>query len=146
MKIINTEWIKEALIADLTMNSVEGHNIQRMARIQKIIPNNTLWTLDLHIQSHLRWWINRQGGHNCCPRSTETLSPWKTYRLLRRNKMQPICKGIYILARDKPEHQEHGKSMQQISTSTSQTTTGAAIFLHTPLGYNRYGHQWARLM
>ncbi len=30
MKIINTEWIKEALIADLTMNPVEGHNIQRM--------------------------------------------------------------------------------------------------------------------
>ena len=57
MKIINTEWIKEALIADPTMNPVKRHNIQkmeRMVRIQKIIPNNTLLTLDLHVQSHLR--------------------------------------------------------------------------------------------
>ena len=36
MKIINTEWIKEALIADPTINPVEGHNIQRMERMVRI--------------------------------------------------------------------------------------------------------------
>ena len=93
------------------MNPVEGHNIQRIERIKKIIPNNILWTMDFHIQSHLRRWIDPQGGQNCSPRSAETLSLWKTHRPPRRNKMQPISKGVYILAKDKPEHQEHGKSM-----------------------------------
>ena len=46
-----------------------------------------------------------------------------------KNKIQPTCKWVNILARDKPEHQEHGKSMhhmQQISTSATETTTDAA--------------------
>ena len=74
MKIINIERVKEALIADPTMNPVEGHNIHRMAIIQKTIPDNTFGILDLQVQPHPRRWINPQGGQNCCPRSTETLS------------------------------------------------------------------------
>ena len=74
MKIINTEWVKEALIAEPTMNPVEGHNIQRMAIIQKTIPDNTFGILDLQVQPHPRRWINPQGGQSCCPRSIETPS------------------------------------------------------------------------
>ena len=74
MKIINTEWVKEALITEPTMNPFEGHNIQRMAIIQKKIPANTFEILVLQVQPHPRRWINPQVGQNCCPRSTETLS------------------------------------------------------------------------
>ena len=68
MKIINTERVKEALVAEPTMNPVEGHNIL------KTIPDNTFGRLDLQVQPHPRRWINPQGGQNCCPRSTETIS------------------------------------------------------------------------
>ena len=61
MKIINTEQVKEALIAEPTMNPVEGHNIHRMAIIQKTIPDNTFGILDLQVQPHPRRWINLQG-------------------------------------------------------------------------------------
>ena len=67
MKIINTEWIKEALVADVTMNSVEGHNIQRMARLQKIIPDNIFEILDLQVQPLPRRWINSQGDRIVVP-------------------------------------------------------------------------------
>ena len=74
MKIINTKGVKEALIAEPTMNPIEGHNIQRMAIIQKTIPDNSFEILDLQVQPHPRRWINPQEGQNCCPRSTGTLS------------------------------------------------------------------------
>ena len=54
MKIINTERVKEALIADPTMNPVEGQNILRVAIIQKTIPDNTSGILDLQVQPHPR--------------------------------------------------------------------------------------------
>ena len=68
MITITPEALKEALIADPTMNPVEGHNIQKMAIIQKTISDNTFGILDLQVQPHRRRWINPQGGQNCCPR------------------------------------------------------------------------------